>query len=198
LPVLVMRPDTGKIEIFLSLDYNAGGCRLVKAVIDANNPTAGAITWVEMGRIPYIIGYVTPANRISGYYDTETSTYWLPYAGFVGTDGVRVPCTGAQTVPGVKLKANGSGIFNSGTYNDSILADFYIARTGQWGSIHNVLDIVKTSFGIHQGHFRSSAASERHYYDYGIVFSAVNLPTPIHRDTDDVLRLIYTYQLGNA
>ena len=24
-----MRPDTGKIEIFLSLDFNAGGCRLV-------------------------------------------------------------------------------------------------------------------------------------------------------------------------
>ena len=197
-PVLVMRPDTGKIEIFLSLDYNAGGCRLVKAVIDANDPTTGAITWVEMGRIPYVIGYVTPANRINGYYDTETSTYWLPYASFVGTNGVRVPCTGTHTVPGVKLKANGSGVFNSGTYNDSALVDFYIARTGQWGTMHNVLDIVKTSHGIHQGHFRGSAATERHYYDYGVVFSAVNLPTPIHRDTDDVLRLIYTYQLGNA
>ena len=198
LPVLVMRPDTGKIEIFLSLDYNAGGCRLVKGVIDANNPTTGAITWVEMGRIPYIIGYVTPANRINGYYDTETSTYWLPYSGFIGTDGVRVPCTGANTVPGVKLRANGSGIFNNGTYSDSIVVDFYTARTGQWGSTHNVLDIVKSSFGIHQGHFRSSAAAERHFYDYGIVFSAVNLPTPIHREIDDVLRLIYTYQLGNA
>jgi hypothetical protein len=198
LPVLVMRPDTGKLEIFLSLDYDKRGCRLVKAVIDANDPTTGEVTWVEMGRIPYIVGYVTTTARITGYYDTETSTYWLPYSGFIGTDGVRVPCTGANTVPGVKLRANGSGIFNNGTYSDSIVVDFYTARTGQWGSTHNVLDIVKSSFGIHQGHFRSSSAAERHFYDYGIVFSAVNLPTPIHREIDDVLRLIYTYQLGNA
>ena len=196
-PVLVMRPDTGKIEIFLSLDYDASGCRLVKGVIDANDPTTGEITWVEMGRIPYIIGYVTPANRINGYYDTETSTYWLPYASFIGANGVRVSCTGTHTVPGVKLRANGSGIFNSGTYSDSIVVDFYIARTGQ-SSTHHVLDIVQSSFGIHQGHFRSSAAAERHFHDYGMVFSAVNLSTPIHREIDDVLRLIYTYQLGNA
>ena len=30
LPVLVMRPDTQEIEIFLSLNYDGGGCRLVK------------------------------------------------------------------------------------------------------------------------------------------------------------------------
>ena len=197
LPVLVMRPDTGKIEIFLSLDYDARGCRLVKGVIDANNPTTGAITWVEMGRIPYVIGYVTPANRINGYYDTETSTYWLPYSGFVGANGVCAPCTGTYTVPGVKLRANGSGLFNSGTYNDNVVVDFYLARIGSYSS-SIVLDVVKSSFGIHQGHFRSSAASDRCFYDYGMVFSAVNLPTPIHREIDDVLRLIYTYQMGNA
>jgi hypothetical protein len=200
LPVLVMRPDTGQIEIFLSLDYDAGGCRLVKAVLDANNPTEGAVTWVEMGRIPYVIGYATPSARINGYYDTDTSTYWLPYSGFINTDGVRTACTGSAFVPGVKLRAS-DGVFNRGTYNDSIVVDFYIARTGTFSSnvtTYYVPDIVKTPFGIHQGHFRSHLASERHYYDYGVVFSAVNLPTPIYRDRDDVLRLIYTYQLGNA
>ena len=196
-PVLVMRPDTGNIEIFLSLDYNGDGCRLVKGVIDANDPIAGTVTWVEMGRIPYIIGYLTPTGRINGYYDIETSTYWLPYAGFVGSNGVRVPCTGSAFVPGVKLKASG-GIFNNGTYNDETLVDFYIARTGLSASSLNVLDVVKTSHGIHQGNFRDSSAASRNYHDYGIVFSAVNLPTPIYRDTEDVLRLVYTYQLGNA
>jgi hypothetical protein len=199
-PVLVMRPDTGKIEIFLSLDFNSDGCHLVKAVIDANDPVDGTVTWVEMGRIPYVIGYATPTARINGYYDTETHTYWLPYASFINPTGTRSVCTGTAFTPGVKLRATG-GVFNSGIYDESILVDFYIARTGTvWSnqSTHNVLDVVKTSHGIHQGHFRGAGATERHYYDYGVVFSAVNLPTPVQRDTDDVLRLIYTYQLGNA
>jgi hypothetical protein len=60
------------------------------------------------------------------------------------------------------------------------------------------LDILKSSFGIHQGYFWDTTALYRNFRDYGIVFSAVNLPTPVYRDTEDVLRLIYTYQLGNA
>jgi hypothetical protein len=180
---------------------------LVKAVIDANNPHTGAVTWVEMGKIPYVIGQVNAGNRLNGYYDTETSTYWLPYTGMIGTDGMFTLCIGASTgtganlntnfVPGVKLRSSG-GIFNNGTYNAGTLDNFYIARSLTADSTSNNLDIVKTSFGIHQGHFRDMLAANRAYRDYGVVFSAVNLPTPVYRDIEDVLRLIYTYQLGNA
>jgi hypothetical protein len=159
---------------------------LVKAEIDANDPASGTATWVEMGRIPYVIGYVTPVNRINGYYDVDTSTYWLPYSGFVGTNGTLVPYSGTVFTPGIKLKASG-GKFNNGTYDDSILAGFYIARTTTSNGTVAPLDVVKTASGIHQGFFIIHTASERLYYDCGVVFSAVNLPTPIHRDTDDVL-----------
>jgi len=206
LPVLVMRPDTQELEIFLSLHYDGGGCRLVKAVIDANNPQTGTVSWVEMGKIPYVIGQMNAVNRLNGYYDTETATYWLPYTGVVDTDGLLTFCTSALSgtgvnqnanfIPGVKLQASG-GIFNHGTYNADALVNFYIARALSDSTV-SILDILKTSFGLHQGHVRDSSAASRSYRDYGVVLSAVNLPTPVHRDTEDVLRLIYTYRLGNA
>jgi hypothetical protein len=206
-----MRHDTQELEIFLSLDFDAEGYRLVKAVIDANDPIEGMVTWIEMGRIPYVIGQVNAVNRLSGYYDLETSTYWLPYTGVINADGIRTMSTGtlsgsgintnANFVPGVKLRASG-GMFNSGEYDADSFVDSYIARAivaDAWGHpTVNQLDIVKTSFGLHQGRFRESAASSRYYCDYGVVFSAMNLPKPVHRDADDVLRLIYTYQLGNS
>jgi hypothetical protein len=202
LPVLVMRPDTATLEVFLSLDYNKEGCRLVKAVLDADSPQEGNITWIEMGRVPYIIGQVNAANRLSGYYDTDTQTYWLPYTGVVGTDGICVPCTSALSgsaanqnanfIPGVKLQEN------EGVFKTDALAGFYIARTAQdaQGTIAT-LDIVKTSFGVLQGNFRDSAAASRSYRHYGVVFSALNLPAPVYREKEDVLRLVYSYQLGN-
>jgi len=212
LPVLVMRPDTQEIEIFLSLNYDGGGCRLVKGVIDADDPQDGAVTWTEMGKIPFVMGQINAANRLLGYYDAETSTYWLPYTGVINSEGLFTPCTSAVTgtgvnqnanfIPGIKLQSSG-GKFNSGTYYADVLAGFYIARTifeqgANTAAYTSPLDIIKSSFGIHQGTFRDATAANRAYRDYGVVFSAVNLPTPVYRETEDVLRLVYTYQLGNA
>jgi hypothetical protein len=209
LPVLVMRPDTKTIEVFLSLDYNKDGCRLVKAVIDADRPQTSEVIWIEMGRIPYIIGQINAANRLIGYYDTETHTYWLPYTGVIGADGICTSSTSAFTgtganqnvnfIPGVKLHAR-EEVFNNGTYDTDTLLEYYIARITPQENIGvgNTLDIVQTSHGVIQGHFRDQSATNRNYRDYGVVFSAVNLPAPVFRDADDVLRLVYTYQLGNA
>jgi hypothetical protein len=183
MPILVMRPDTQEIEIFLSLNYDGGGCRLIKAVIDANDPQAGAVTWVEMGKIPYVIGQIHAANRLIGYYDTETSTYWLPYTCTTGTDGLLTLSAGgfsgsganqnAHFVPGVRLKASG-GKFNNGTYNADALVNFYVARAYSDQQATGVaLDVLKSSFGIHQGYFRDTTALYRNYRDYAVVFRAV-------------------------
>jgi hypothetical protein len=74
--------------------------------------------------------------------------------------------------------------------------DYYIAVTNVNGSTA-IQDIVKTSGGLVQGTFRTTAAASIRYQNLGVLFSGVNLPTPVHRGNEDVLRLIYSYQLGN-
>ena len=184
LPMMVMRPDTQNLEIFLSLDFNAAGCRLIKAVIDANEPGTGAVQWVEMGRIPYVIGAQT-TERMFGYYDVETGTYWFPYTGSIDAHGDLNSCSTTNFTPGVKLR----------WIDDAFeVDDYYIATV----AASSMQDIVKTSNGLAQGTFRTPTASMTMYRAHGVLFSGVNLPTPVHRNADDVLRLIYTYQLGNT
>ena len=197
-PIVVMRPDTETVEIFLSLDYDENGCRLVKASIDAHNLVTAEPVWTEMGRIPFVLGGrpapTDTANNHFGYYDVDKDEYWLPYVGTINDAGILIPVSGTTFTPGVKMQF---GAPNSG----GAMVGEYIAGIG--ASSENIYDIVKTSYGILQGRFRtpnrSSTLSE--HIDYrcpGILFSAVNLPMPVTREDSDTLRLMYTYQLVNS
>ena len=197
-PIMVMRPDTKQVEIFLSLDYNGDGCRLIRGSWDVNGFSAANVEWTEMGRIPYVLGSVPPTGVATGvtygYYDAVTGTYWLPCASVIDPNGTMRRFGNSTWYPGVKMR------FGTPGAGGTIVGEYIASQNG----VTSIFDVIKSSYGVHQGRFRVEnnnaqiATWAEYRSEMGNLFSAVNLPTPITRNEDETLRLTYTYQLRNA
>jgi hypothetical protein len=199
-PIAVFRPDTKQFELFLSLDYDADGCRLIKGVLDAEDLPNAVPQWIEMGKIPYVIGTAGTAtgvaSQVFGYYDVDTQTYWLPYSGVIEADGTLTVAAVTNAQYGIKIK----GV--DGTFDEHTIEDYYVAQMGSpqtvVSSLGGIMDIVKSTYGVSQFFMRTSTQGIIRYVKPGVVWSGVNLPQAVHRSASDVLRIIYSYSQGNA
>jgi hypothetical protein len=200
MPILVMRPDTNELEIFASMEYDGEGCRLVKAVIPLNAPTT-APTFVEMGQIPYIIGSqvagtTTPYYYLTGYYDVQTQQYYLPITGKVDDQGAMTRIGSNSLQLGVIFRAPESSgdVFTSESYVDDFL---YSLALGASTSPGCQFFPCRTDRGI-EFIAPSTQSSPLRYAINDTVWSGVNLPTPVVKGLQDIVRVMYTYQLANT
>lgn len=183
-PVLVYRPDTNKLEIFVTLSIGnhadgGYGCNVWKASVDnLENPASMTSTLTDMGVIPYAVctrNSTSNTDQYTGlFYDGK---YYLSY-GFFTENGNTYQ-------------------MNDSTYNPGIIASPDLTV------IHKLINYqnnqtypnvpVICADGVHQ--FQLNLTDMPRVFLSQIV-SGANLTTPITKTADDVLKIRYKYKLA--
>jgi hypothetical protein len=181
-PVLVARPATGKIEVFLttfigtSTGDDAGmGCYVQKAVIDAVNPAV--VTPQVVGWLPYSIGRFN-TTYMPGFY--HESKYYLPYVSeYNPATNAAIPVATSSYFPGVVMSNDFETEYEK-----------YMSKYGgSYETAHCITDIGVTQF------LPYDATIDIPYVSVSRVMAGLDLDTPITKGVNDVLRMTYKFRL---
>ncbi len=184
-PVMVMRPDLGTLEIFITLSIGdhggTFGCHLQKAVVGhLDDPANLSVEIVDLGIKPYAISNWT--STAVGYYLTgffHDDRYYLPVYAVTDEYENTTVTAEADFQTGLVLSEDFSTVHNSVNF-----------RTA---TANEVNAFVLTDGGVVQ--CRASAAGIP-YVHLSQVLSGANLPQAVTKKVDDVLRIQYRYKLS--
>lgn len=181
LPVLVAKPGTNKMEIFVTMSTgNHGGVQganIKKVVVDVSNMDNITYTISDMGVIPYTIsGYSTAV----GYYMTgffHDNKYYLPFYHILNPD------TGGMTNP--TTDAYQEGIILSSDFSTEHGIIPYRLAAAEFYAVVQADEILQCKVNAAQPTWQSISQ----------VLSGANLAAPITKGANDVLRVTYRYRL---
>ena len=221
-PVMVWRPATddmpAAIEIFYTKEYDPITLNFSLYMFDIDPFTLGSdpeqVVLSQqrfIGQIPYVVGHKTPRIDgqcyVRGFYDPNTGEYYLPVAMCATPQGIaEMGVSGALL--GIRVRPR-SGVLNApaivaGTIrNYEIMASLYHAsddyvRAGLVAD-HENYHHVHTKEGVGQMVLYGTLPNKAvQYVNLDYVWAGATLPFPIDKATDDLLRVIYSYELGNA
>lgn len=183
-PVLVYRPDQNKLEVFVSMsvDDHDGevGCNLQKAVIgNLDDPANLTVEIIDMGILPYVVSNwstVTIGYFLTGFY--FGGKYYLPILGMTNDVGGLITTADSSFQTGVVVSSDFETIHN--TIN---------CRTSTASEVNA---FVLTDGGVQQCRVNASTIPYVHMSQF---LSGSNLPNPVTKAPDDVLRIIYRYRI---
>ncbi len=184
-PVMVMRPDRNKLEIFVTLsvgDHDGTiGCNLQKAVIGNLDDPANLTVEIEDLRIlPYAVSNWSSASvgyHLNGFF--HEGKYYLPVYGIKSGDEELTVTAEAAFQTGVVVSSDFSTVHNS--------VNFRTATSNE------VNAFVLTDGGVVQCRVNATTIP---YVHLSQVLSGSNLPQAVTKNVDDVLRIIYRYKLS--
>ena len=183
-PVMVMRPDRNKLEIFVTLsigDHDGTvGCNLQKAVIsNLDDPVNLTIEIEDLGILPYAVSNwtaTTVGHYLTGFH--HDGKYYLPVYGVTNDDGNLITTADAAFQTGLVVPENFSTVLNNVSFRTSTANEFNA--------------FVLTDDGVVQ--CRANAPTIP-YVHMSQILSGTNLPTAVTKSVDDVLRIIYRYRI---
>ncbi len=182
LPVMVYRPDTGNLEIFIAISSGNPdgeyGFSIQKVIVSGlDNPVTMTVETVDLGLLPYCVSNfgTTAALYLTGYHDG--TQYYLPYTSTVDATG--------------KIDTVVENVFQNGIV---ISSDFKtISRVfNMRNSAAGPNLIVRADTGLLQCQVNDAKIP---YIFMSQVVSGANLPQASAKELDDVLRIIYKYRL---
>ena len=217
-PVLVWHDgEQPRIEIFYTRDQDetTGMFRLFRVTVDPyllGNDSNAVVHSSEqyVGLLPYIIGHKSPRidgqRYVHGFYDSINEEYYFPIAQRVSNDiFIEVGLPGM--LQGIRVKPK-SGVENAPAITIETIRSFEL-----FASDYNISDIdvgngLASDPGTYQfTNLRGGAGqmslygSQPHkaiqYVNLDYVWSGATFATPIEKDEDDLLRVIYSFELGN-
>ncbi len=217
-PVLVWHDgDQPRIEIFYTRDRDVttGMFRLFKVSVDPyslglDSSTVTPSSEQYVGLLPYVIGHKSPRvdgqRYVQGFYDMATDEYFLPIAQTAsGNTLVDIGLPGM--LQGISVKPK-SGVENTPAITPDTIRSFEIFASDYNATDSDVLHGRCRDFGTYQfvnlregpgqmSLFGSQPNKSVQYINLDYVWSGATLSTPIEKDEDDLLRVIYSYDLGN-
>ncbi len=183
-PVLVYRPAQNKLEIFVTLstgDHDGTfGCNLQKAVVgNLDDPANLTVEIEDLGILPYAVSNWTSASV--GYYLTgffHDGKYYLPVYAVTDDFGKMTVTAEAAFQTGIVVSSDFSTVHNTVNFRTATASE--------------VNAFVLTDGGVVQCRVNAPTIP---YVHLSQVLSGSNLPQPVTKNVDDVLRIIYRYRL---
>ena len=183
-PVMVMRPDRNKLELFVTLsvgDHDGTvGCNLQKAVIgNLGDPANLTVEIEDLGILPYAVSNwtaMTVGHYLTGFH--HDGRYYLPVYGVVNEDGNLVATAEAAFQTGLIVSDNFSTVLNNVNFRSA--------------TSNEVNAFVLTDGGTAQCRVNTTTIP---YVHMSQILSGTNLPAAVTKSVDDVLRIIYRYRI---
>ena len=183
-PVMVMRPDLGKLEIFVTLSVGdhdgTTGCNLQKAVVgNLDDPANLSVEIVDLGILPYAVSNWTSmavGYHLSGFF--HDGKYYLPIYGVMNVENDLTVTAESASQTGVVVSSDFSTVHNSVNFRTATASE--------------VNAFVLTDGGVVQCRVNATTIP---YVHLSQVLSGSNLPQAVVKNVDDVLRIIYRYKL---
>ncbi|HBT78040.1 MAG TPA: hypothetical protein DEB39_14205, partial [Planctomycetaceae bacterium] len=184
-PVMVLRPDLGKLEVFVTIstcDHDGTlGCRLQKAVIgNLDDPANMTVAIEDLGVLPYAVSNWTSASAsyyLTGFFHNDR--YYLPIYAVANGDGNKTVTAESAFQTGIVVPDDFSTVLDT--------VNFRTAASNE------VNAFVLADGGVVQCRVNSAGIP---YVHLSQVLSGSNLPRAVVKNVDDVLRIQYRYKLS--
>jgi len=222
-PVMVWRPETASepaaIEIFYVNERDSATGQFALCTFDIDpftlteNPANVVLSQQRLvGHLPYAIGHKSPRfdgqHYARGFYDPKTDDYYFPLAQYASRRNEIMDVGVPGALLGIRLKPR-SGVLNAPAIVAGTIRNYEIFASDYYASDADVHSGFVPDFGTYHYVYTREGVGQMvlygtqpnksiQYVNLDYVWSGATFTSPIDKAADDLLRVIYSYELGNS